>query len=83
MTVEERLKAVLDNKHVILSWLVTHAGVIITTYKMVHDGKAASLRIKNKRPSNNMQPFGERRVDDNEAGIESSIRSSRRYRSKK
>ena len=30
MSVEEMLKAVIDNKHVLLPWLVMHAGGIIT-----------------------------------------------------
>ena len=58
MCVEEKLKAVIDNKQVLLPWLVMHKGVIITRYKTVHDGKTAYQRIKNKRPSNKMQPFG-------------------------
>ena len=62
MSVEEKLKAVIDNKHVPLPWLVTHAGLIITRYKTVHDGKTAYQRIKNKRPSNKMLPFGEKVV---------------------
>ena len=57
MSVEEKLKAVIDNKHVLLPWLVMHAGVIITKYKTVHDGKTAYQRIKNKRLS-----FGEKVV---------------------
>ena len=62
MSVEEELKAVIDNKHVLLPWLVMHAIVIITRYKTVHDGKTAYQRIKNKRPSNKMLPFGEKVV---------------------
>ena len=62
MSVEEELNAVVDNKHVLLPWLVMHAGVIITRYKTVHDGKTAYHRIKNKRPSNKMLPFGEKVV---------------------
>ena len=61
-SVEEKLKAVLDTKHVLLPWLVTHAGVIITSYKMVNDDKAASVRIKNTRPGNKMLPLGEKVV---------------------
>ena len=61
-TVEEKLKAVSDNKHVLLPWLVCQAGVIITRYTAVHDGKRAYQRNKNKRPSNKMQPFGEKVV---------------------
>ena len=38
MYVEEKLKAVVDTKHVLLHWLVMHAGVIITRYKTVQDG---------------------------------------------
>ena len=60
MSVEEKLKAVFDNKHVLLPWLVKHAGVIITRYKTVHDGKTAYQRIKNKKPSSKVLPFGER-----------------------
>ena len=91
MSVEEKLKAVFDNKHVLLPWLVKHAGVIITRYKTVHDGKTAYQRTKNKKPSNKMVPFGEResRLDDAEgqsqkeqAGFDSSVRSVRRYRAK-
>ena len=52
-------QAVIDNKHVLLPWLVMNAGAIITRYKTVNDGKTAYQRIKNKRPSNKMQPFGE------------------------
>ena len=36
-----KLKAVTDNKHVFLPWLVVRAGVSITRYKTVHDGKTA------------------------------------------
>ena len=46
MSVEEKSKAVVDNKHVLLPWLVSHAGVIITSYTMVHDGKTAYQRSK-------------------------------------
>ena len=60
MSVEEKLKAVFANKHVLLPWLVKHAGVIITRYKTVHHGKTAYQRTKNKQPSNKMLPFGER-----------------------
>ena len=49
----------LTNKHVLLPWVVMHAGVIITRYKTVHDGKTAYQRIKNKKPSNKMLLFGE------------------------
>ena len=59
MSVEEKLKAVIDNKHVLLPWLAMHAGVIITRSKAVHDGKTAYRRVKNKRPNKNMLPFGE------------------------
>ena len=41
MSVEKGLNAVIDNKHVLLQWLVMQAGVIITRYKTVHDGKTA------------------------------------------
>ena len=41
-------KAVLDNKRVLFPWLVTHAGAITARCKMVHDGKTAYHRIKNK-----------------------------------
>ena len=46
-SVEEKPKAVMDNRHVLLPWLVMHAGVIITRYKTVNDGKTAYQRIKN------------------------------------
>ena len=62
MSVDEKLQAAMVNKHVLLPWLVMHPGVIITRYKTVHDGKAAYQRIKNKRPSNKMLPFGETAV---------------------
>ena len=58
MSVGEKLKAVIDNKHVLLPWLVIHAGVIITRYETVHEGKMANQKIKNKGPSNKMLPFG-------------------------
>ena len=58
MSVEEKFRAVVDNKHVLLPWLVMHAGVMITRYETVHDGKTAYQRIKIKRPSNKMLPFG-------------------------
>ena len=85
---DEKLKAVIDNKHVLLPWLVMHAGVSITDYKTVHDGKTAYQRIKNKRPSNTMLPFGEKVVwmlpKDNHRRnkLDSSIRSVRQYRTK-
>ena len=62
MYVEEKLKAVIDNKHVLLPWLVMHAGVIITRYKTGHDGKTACQMINNQRPSNKLLPFGEKVV---------------------
>ena len=46
-----------ENKHVLLPWFVMHAGVIITRYKTVHDGKTAKQRIKNKIQANKMLPF--------------------------
>ena len=62
MSVEEKLKAVIDNKHVLLPWLAMHTGVIITSFKAVHDGRTAYRRVKNKRPNNWMLPFGEKVV---------------------
>ena len=50
MSVEEKFKAVIDNKHVLLSWLVIHARVITTRYKTVHDGKPAYQRPRWRRP---------------------------------
>ena len=41
VSVEEKLKAMMDNNHVLLPWLVMHAGVIITRYETVHDGMTA------------------------------------------
>ena len=35
VSVEEKLKAMMDNKHVLLPWLVMHAGVNITRYETV------------------------------------------------
>ena len=60
--VQDKLNIVIENKHVLLPWLVSHAGVIITRYKKVHDGKTAYQKIKNKSPSNKMMPFGEKVV---------------------
>ena len=87
MSVEEQLKAVMDNKHVLLPWLEMHAGVNITRYNTVHDCKTAYQRMKNKRPSNKMPPLGGK--DDAEgpsqkeqAGFDSSIQSVRRCRAK-
>ena len=54
-----KLKAVIDNKHVLLPWLVMHAGVSITRYKTVHDGKTACGEDQDKRPSNKMLAFGD------------------------
>ena len=67
MSVEEKLKAVIEKKHVLLPWVVVHAGVMITRYKTVHGGKTAHQRIKNERPSNKMLSFAEKsRLDDAE-----------------
>ena len=52
--VQDKLSIVIDNRHVLLPWLVSHAGVIITRYKKVHDGKTAY--------QNKMMPFGEKVV---------------------
>ena len=60
--VQDKLNIVIDNKHVLLPWLVSHAGVIISRYKKVHDWKTAYQKIKNKSPSNKMMPFGEKVV---------------------
>ena len=57
-SVEEKPKAEMDNKHILPPWLVMHAGAIVTRNKTVHDGKTAYQRIKNKRSSNKMPPFG-------------------------
>ena len=46
MSVEEKWKAVMDIKHVILPWLVMHEGAIITRYKTVDDGMTAYDKIK-------------------------------------
>ena len=59
MIVEEKLKAVMDHKHVLLLWLV-HAGVVITRYKMAMAKQ--HVRINNTRPRNMMLPFGEKVV---------------------
>ena len=83
--VQDKLNIVIDNKHVLLPWLVSHAGVIITRYKKVHDGKTAYQKIKNNRPSNKMMPFGEKVVLDDaqrqpsqkQAGANASIWSFR------
>ena len=58
--VEERLGTRLDNRHVLLPWLVLHAGLIHTRYKISHDGKTAYQKIKGKRPSSKVLPFGEK-----------------------
>ena len=39
-----------------------HAGAIITRYKTVDDGITAYERIKHKRPSHKMLPFGKKVV---------------------
>ena len=39
-----------------------HAGAIITRYKTVDDGMTAYERVKNKRPSNKVLPFGKKVV---------------------
>ena len=56
------MKAMMDNKHVLLPWLVMHAGVIITRYETVQYGMTAYQRIRNKRPGNKLLPFGEKVV---------------------
>ena len=64
----------------LLPLLMMHAGVIITRYKMVHDGKKECQRIKNKRPRTTMLPFGERvewmMPKDNQEGAEECLRAS-------
>ena len=60
--VQDKLNIVIYNKHVLLPWLVSHAGVIITRYKKVHDGKTAYQKRKKKSHSNKMMPFGEKVV---------------------
>ena len=45
----------IDNQHVLLPWLVSHADVIMTR-KKVHDGKTAH----HKSPSCKMMLFGEK-----------------------
>ena len=56
MFVQDKLNIVIDNQHVLLPWLVSHAGVVIPRYKKVHDGKTAYQQIKDKSPSNKMMP---------------------------
>ena len=77
--VQDKFSIVIDNKHVLLPWLVSHAGVIITRYKKVNDGKTAYQKIKNKSPVRR-----EGRVDDvqrkpsqKQAGTNASIWSFR------
>ena len=60
--VQDKLNTVIDNKHVLLPCLASHAGVIITRYKKVHDGKTAYQKIEHKSFSNKMMPFGEKVV---------------------
>ena len=48
--VQDKLSIVIDNKHVLLPWLVSHAGVIITRCKKVHDGKTAFKRSRIRVP---------------------------------
>ena len=50
----------LNNNHVLLSWMLMHPGVIITRYMMVHDGTTAYQRSKDKRSSKKMLPLGEK-----------------------
>ena len=85
MSVEDKLKAVLHNKHVLFPWLVMHAGFVITGYKTVHDGETACQRTKQHDAT--VQREG--RLDDaqghllkEQIGHDSSIRSVRRYRAK-
>ena len=57
--VQDKLSIVIDNKHVLLPWLVSHAVETIIRYKKVHDGKTAYQKIKNKSPSHKVMPFRE------------------------
>ena len=50
--VQDKTNTGIDNKHVLLPWCVSHAGVIITRYEEAFDGKTTYQKIKNRRPSN-------------------------------
>ena len=41
----QQTNTVVDNKHVLLHWCVSHAGVITTRYEEAHDGKTAYQKI--------------------------------------
>ena len=60
MFVQDKKNTMNDNKHVLLPWLESHAGVIITRYKKVHDGKTEYQKIKHKSPRNKMMSCGEK-----------------------
>ena len=85
-----KLKAVIDNKHVLLPWLVMHAGVSITRYKTVHDGKTACREDQEQETKQQDATVWRKcRLDDAEsqshneqAGFDSSIWSVRLYRAK-
>ena len=90
MSVEEKLMAVIDKKHVLLPWLVVRAGVSITRYKTVHDGKTAYREDQaHETKQQDATVWRKGRLDDAEsqsqneqAGFDSSIRSVRRYLAK-
>ena len=58
--IEEKLGQTLDNQHILLPWLIQHAGTLITRYKIGKDGKTAYQRLKGKKTSSRILPFGEK-----------------------
>ena len=56
---QHRLNVVIYNKHVLLSWRVSHSDVIIVRRKKVHDDTTTCPQIKIMSRSNKRMPFGE------------------------
>ena len=58
--VEDGTKEKIDRKGAFMTWLIEHAGNLITRYKVGSDGATPYQRVKGKAPSNAVMPIGER-----------------------
>ena len=50
----------LDPRHVLVPWIVRHAGEVITRCRMDSSGRTPYFKLKGTNPSTRLLPFGEK-----------------------
>ena len=57
--IEEMAKTTLEANHAIITWIVRHAGFILSRHKIGSDGRTACERIKGRRSNRVLAAIGE------------------------